>query len=35
VITDGALYLENGQAVEVLREGTHQAENAPPKPAAG
>jgi membrane fusion protein, multidrug efflux system len=28
VITDGALFLENGEAVEVLR-GTKQAENQP------
>ena len=27
VITDGALFLENGEAVEVVREGTQQAEN--------
>jgi len=27
VITDGALYLENGEAVEVQRDATHQAEN--------
>jgi multidrug efflux system membrane fusion protein len=29
VITDGALFLENGEAVEVVREGTKQAVNAP------
>jgi hypothetical protein len=27
VITDGALFLENGEAVEVVREGTQQADN--------
>jgi RND family efflux transporter MFP subunit len=27
VITDGALFLENGEPVEVVREGTQQAEN--------
>jgi multidrug efflux pump subunit AcrA (membrane-fusion protein) len=27
VITDGALFLENGEAVEVVREGTKQAVN--------
>ncbi|MEJ0086249.1 MAG: efflux RND transporter periplasmic adaptor subunit [Pseudomonadota bacterium] len=34
VITDGALFLENGEAVEVLRDTTKQAENRPPTPAA-
>jgi multidrug efflux system membrane fusion protein len=29
VITDGALYLENGEAVEVQRDATQQADNAP------
>jgi multidrug efflux system membrane fusion protein len=29
VITDGALFLENGEAVEVVREGTQQAGNTP------
>jgi RND family efflux transporter MFP subunit len=29
VVTDGALYLENGEAVEVLRDTTKQATNAP------
>jgi membrane fusion protein, multidrug efflux system len=29
VITDGALYLENGEAVEVQRDATQQAVNAP------
>jgi len=29
VITDGALFLENGEAVEVAPEGTRQAENLP------
>jgi membrane fusion protein, multidrug efflux system len=33
VITDGALYLENGEAVEVLRDTTKQAENRPASPA--
>jgi multidrug efflux system membrane fusion protein len=33
VITDGALFLENGEAVEVAVEGTQQAVNNPP-PAA-
>jgi RND family efflux transporter MFP subunit len=32
VITDGALYLENGESVEVLEEGPRQAVN-PPAPA--
>jgi multidrug efflux system membrane fusion protein len=27
VVTDGALYLENGEPVEVLRDTTQQAEN--------
>ena len=27
VITDGALFLENGEAVEVVRDGTQQADN--------
>ena len=27
VVTDGALFLENGQAVDVLREGAQQADN--------
>jgi len=34
VITDGALFLENGEAVEVLRDTTKQAENRPAVPAA-
>ncbi|HLA72582.1 MAG TPA: efflux RND transporter periplasmic adaptor subunit [Steroidobacteraceae bacterium] len=34
VITDGALYLENGEAVEILRDTTKQAENRPATPAA-
>jgi len=34
VITDGALYLENGEAVEVLRDTTQKAENRPATPAA-
>jgi membrane fusion protein, multidrug efflux system len=34
VVTDGALYLENGEAVEVLRDTTKQAENRPATPAA-
>jgi hypothetical protein len=29
VITDGALYLENGEAVEVQRDATQQATNTP------
>jgi membrane fusion protein (multidrug efflux system) len=29
VITDGALFLENGESVEVVQEGTKQAVNAP------
>jgi multidrug efflux system membrane fusion protein len=29
VVTDGALFLENGEHVEVVREGTKQAVNAP------
>ena len=33
VITDGALYLENGEAVEVVHDATKQAENLP-RPAA-
>jgi hypothetical protein len=33
VITDGALFLENGEAVEVVREGPQQAVN-PPAPAS-
>jgi membrane fusion protein, multidrug efflux system len=32
VITDGALFLENGESVEVLQEGARQAVN-PPRPA--
>jgi hypothetical protein len=31
VITDGALFLENGEAVEVQRDATKQANNAAPK----
>ena len=34
VITDGALYLETGEAVEVLRDATTQAENRPAAAAA-
>jgi hypothetical protein len=30
VVTDGALYLENGEAVEILRDTTKQAVNTPP-----
>jgi membrane fusion protein, multidrug efflux system len=30
VITDGALFLENGEAVEVVRDATQQAVNTPP-----
>jgi RND family efflux transporter MFP subunit len=33
VITDGALFLEDGEAVEVAEEGTRQAENLPAAPA--
>lgn len=33
VVTDGALFLENGERVEVLRETTRQAENMPPRGA--
>ena len=33
VITDGALFLENGEAVEVRRDATKQAVN-PPAPGA-
>ena len=35
VITDGALFLENGEAVEVQREATKQAVNAPAPGAEG
>jgi multidrug efflux pump subunit AcrA (membrane-fusion protein) len=31
VVTDGALFLENGESVEVLRETTKQAVNTPPR----
>jgi hypothetical protein len=31
VITDGALFLENGESVEIVREATKQAVN-PPAP---
>jgi RND family efflux transporter MFP subunit len=34
VVTDGALYLENGESVEVLRDTSKQAENRPVAPAA-
>ncbi|MEO8063681.1 MAG: efflux RND transporter periplasmic adaptor subunit [Pseudomonadota bacterium] len=34
VITDGALFLENGEAVEILRDTTKQAENRPAPAAA-
>jgi RND family efflux transporter MFP subunit len=34
VVTDGALFLENGEAVEVLRDASQQAVNAPPPRAA-
>jgi multidrug efflux system membrane fusion protein len=33
VVTDGALYLENGEPVEVLRDTTQQAENRAVPPA--
>jgi membrane fusion protein, multidrug efflux system len=35
VVTDGALYLANGESVEILRDAPAQAENAPARPAAG
>jgi len=35
VVTDGALYLANGESVEILRDVPAQAENAPALPAAG
>ena len=35
VITDGALFLENGEAVEVLREGNKQAVNTPAPASEG
>lgn len=35
VVTDGALFLENGESVEVLRETTRQAVNDPPRGAQG
>jgi RND family efflux transporter MFP subunit len=35
VVTDGALFLENGESVEVLRETTKQAVNAIPRDAEG
>jgi RND family efflux transporter MFP subunit len=35
VVTDGALYLANGESVEVLRDAPAQAENTPVRPAAG
>lgn len=35
VITDGALFLENGEAVEVVRDATKQAVNAPAPGAQG
>lgn len=35
VITDGALFLENGEAVEVLRDTTQQAVNTPPATTEG
>jgi multidrug efflux system membrane fusion protein len=33
VVTDGALFLENGEAVEILRDTTKQAVNSPPRGA--
>jgi multidrug efflux pump subunit AcrA (membrane-fusion protein) len=35
VITDGALFLENGEAVELATQGTQQAGNTPPPAAEG
>ena len=35
VITDGALFLESGESVEIVREGTKQAVNAPAPNAEG
>ena len=35
VITDGALFLENGEAVEVQRDTTKQAVNREPVPSEG
>jgi len=35
VITDGALFLENGEAVEVQRDTTKQAVNREPVPNEG
>jgi membrane fusion protein, multidrug efflux system len=35
VVTDGALYIANGEPVEILRDAPAQAENAAPLPAAG
>jgi hypothetical protein len=35
VVTDGALFLENGEAVEILRDTTKQAVNTGRKAAEG